>query len=169
MIADHAHIATPAAIAFTMHLYSFSLTSSCRIYSYHLPACPQTKSQPNHLYLHHTQQEVDAHKRLVLVDWLIEVVDEFVLSQESLYLAISLLDRFLSMQAVPRCQLQLLGVTCLWVASKYEEVLPPALQVCSTGRTGSSSGRNQGGGSSRNGNNSKQQCSSSARAYATSI
>jgi cyclin A len=89
----------------------------------------QTKSQPNHMYLLHTQQDIDAHKRLVLVDWLIEVVDEFALSQESLYLAISLLDRFLSLHAVQRCQLQLLGVTCLWVASKYEEVLPPALQV----------------------------------------
>jgi cyclin A len=81
------------------------------------------------MYLLHTQQDIDAHKRLVLVDWLIEVVDEFALSQESLYLAISLLDRFLSLHAVQRCQLQLLGVTCLWVASKYEEVLPPALQV----------------------------------------
>jgi hypothetical protein len=121
-----------------------------------LAACPQTKSQPNHLYLHHTQQEVDAHKRLVLVDWLIEVVDEFLLSQESLYLAISLLDRFLSLHAVPRCQLQLLGVTCLWVASKYEEVLPPALQVRSKGRYAAAkagvaaAGAEDGAGSSSN-------------------
>eukprot|EP00879_Flechtneria_rotunda_P009472 GHRR01009915.1.p1 GENE.GHRR01009915.1~~GHRR01009915.1.p1 ORF type:complete len:253 (+),score=92.99 GHRR01009915.1:1065-1823(+) len=74
-----------------------------------------------------TQSDIDAHKRLVLVDWLIEVVDEFQLSQETLFLSTSLLDRFLSQQEVPRCQLQLLGVTCLWVASKYEEVLPPSL------------------------------------------
>lgn len=94
-----------------------------------LPYHQQTKSQPNHQYLRITQQEVDAHKRLVLVDWLIEVVDEFHMSQETLYLGISLLDRFLSLQAVPRCQLQLLGVTCLWVAAKYEEVMPPVLQV----------------------------------------
>ncbi|WIA17786.1 hypothetical protein OEZ85_009299 [Tetradesmus obliquus] len=107
---------------------AFYLLSDCEQDYLKEQLAKETKSQPNHLYLHHTQQEVDAHKRLVLVDWLIEVVDEFVLSQESLYLAISLLDRFLSMQAVPRCQLQLLGVTCLWVASKYEEVLPPALQ-----------------------------------------
>ena len=88
----------------------------------------QTKSQANHQYLHTKQQDIDAHKRMVLVDWLIEVTDEFTLGQETLYLSVSLLDRFLSEQAVPRCQLQLLGVTCLWVAAKFEEVLPPALQ-----------------------------------------
>jgi cyclin A len=61
---------------------------------------------------------------------LVEVVDEYKLSQESLFLAVSLLDRFLSRERV-RCRyLQLLGVTCLWVAAKFEEVLPPSLQVC---------------------------------------
>ena len=70
---------------------------------------------------------MDAHKRLVLVDWMVEVVDEFNMGQETLFLAVSLLDRFLSSQPVSRSHLQLLGVTCLWVASKYEEVSPPVL------------------------------------------
>jgi hypothetical protein len=65
----------------------------------------------------------------MLVDWLVEVVDEFQLSQETLFLAVTLLDRFMSVKAVLCCQLQLLGVTCLWVAAKYEEVMPPSLQV----------------------------------------
>jgi hypothetical protein len=65
----------------------------------------------------------------MLVDWLVEVVDEFQLSQETLFLAVALLDRFLSLKPVLCCQLQLLGVTCLWVAAKFEEVLPPCLQV----------------------------------------
>jgi cyclin A len=65
----------------------------------------------------------------MLVDWLVEVVDEFQLSQETLFLAITLLDRFMSVKPVLCCQLQLLGVTCLWVAAKYEEVMPPSLQV----------------------------------------
>jgi hypothetical protein len=73
------------------------------------------------------QYDVDGHKRLVLVDWMVEVVDEFSLSQETLFLAVSLLDRFLSARCVCRAQLQLLGVTCLWVASKYDEVSPPVL------------------------------------------
>lgn len=75
--------------------------------------------------------EVDAPKRALLVDWLVEVVDEFRLCQECLFLAVSLLDRFLAREAasVRAAHLQLLGVTCLWVAAKYEEVDPPALNV----------------------------------------
>jgi cyclin A len=65
----------------------------------------------------------------MLVDWLVEVVDEFQLGQETLFLAVTLLDRFMSVKPVLCCQLQLLGITCLWVAAKYEEVLPPSLQV----------------------------------------
>lgn len=65
----------------------------------------------------------------MLVDWLVEVVDEFQLSQEALFLAVALLDRFMSVKPVMCCQLQLLGITCLWVTSKYEEVMPPSLQV----------------------------------------
>lgn len=89
----------------------------------------QVRVQADASYLAKTQQEVDGHKRLMLVDWLVEVVDEFRLGQETLFLAVTLLDRFLSMRSVLCCQLQLLGTTCLWVASKYEEVLPPSLQV----------------------------------------
>lgn len=90
---------------------------------------PQTRVLADAAYLDTTQVEVDAHKRLMLVDWLVEVVDEFQLSQETLYLAVALLDRFMSAKPVLCCQLQLLGVTCLWVAAKFEEVMPPCLQV----------------------------------------
>lgn len=74
------------------------------------------------------QRDIDPQKRLVLVDWLSEVVEEFELRQATLYLAVSILDRFLSQQEVPRAQLQLLGVTCLWIASKFEDTHPPTLQ-----------------------------------------
>ena len=87
----------------------------------------QSKGQADFRYLR-GQQDVDPQKRLVLVDWLSEVVDEFELRQATLYLAVSVLDRFLSFQQVPRAQLQLLGVTCLWIASKFEDTGPPNLQ-----------------------------------------
>lgn len=73
------------------------------------------------------QRDIDPHKRLVLVDWLIEVVDEFKLGQETLFLAVNALDRYLARVHVSRSQLQLVGITCLWVACKYEEVYPPVL------------------------------------------
>jgi cyclin-A len=65
--------------------------------------------------------------RAVLVDWLVEVADDFRLSTETLYLAIAHMDRFLSLRRIEKDELQLLGVTCLLIASKYEEINPPAI------------------------------------------
>ena len=52
---------------------------------------------------------------------------------DTLYLAISYMDRFLSVQTVSRSRLQLVGVTCMLVAAKYEEIYAPLVtthQVC---------------------------------------
>ena len=46
---------------------------------------------------------------------------------DTLFLAVSCIDRFLSIQNVPRSQLQLVGVTCMMLASKYEEIYPPTV------------------------------------------
>ncbi|GBF88433.1 hypothetical protein Rsub_01145 [Raphidocelis subcapitata] len=75
------------------------------------------------------QPDVDAHRRLVLVDWLVEVVDDFKLSQSTLHLAVNFFDRYLAAApaAVPRAGLQLVGAASLWLACKAEEVYPPTL------------------------------------------
>lgn len=78
-------------------------------------------------YLTTVQREITSHKRLILIDWLVEVCDEFKLSQATLFLTVNIVDRYLSRQSVPRATLQLLGVTALWIASKFEEVYPPTL------------------------------------------
>ena len=44
---------------------------------------------------------------------------------DTLFLAISYVDRFLSMHAVPRAKLQLVGVACMLLAAKYEEIYAP--------------------------------------------
>lgn len=65
---------------------------------------------------------VDQHMRRVAVSWLVEVTGEFRLHQETLFLTITLLDRYLSAtQAIPRCHLQLVCVTCMFLAAKHEE------------------------------------------------
>ena len=46
---------------------------------------------------------------------------------ETLYLAINLLDRMLSKRQCSLSKLQLLGVTCLRIAAKYEETWRPAV------------------------------------------
>lgn len=49
---------------------------------------------------------------------------------DTLFLGVSCIDRFLSVQNVPRSQLQLVGVTCMFLASKYEEIYAPTVGLC---------------------------------------
>ena len=63
--------------------------------------------------------------RGILIDWLVEVAEEYRLEAETLYLAVNYIDRFLSFVPVNRSKLQLVGVTCMLIASKYEEIHPP--------------------------------------------
>jgi len=67
------------------------------------------------------QNEITNDMRRVLIEWLIEVHGEYDLKPETLYLTINLIDRYLSKRIVPKSDFQLLGVTALWVAAKYEE------------------------------------------------
>lgn len=47
---------------------------------------------------------------------------------ETLYLTVNLIDQFLALKPVVRKKLQLVGVTALLLASKYEEVSVPVVQ-----------------------------------------
>ena len=47
---------------------------------------------------------------------------------QTLFLTISLVDRFAERVQVKRTEYQLLGVTCLHIAAKYEEIYPPYLR-----------------------------------------
>lgn len=67
------------------------------------------------------QNEITNDMRRILIEWLIEVHGEYDLKPETLYLTINLIDRYLSKRIVPKSDFQLLGVTALWVAAKYEE------------------------------------------------
>ncbi|XP_022952415.1 G2/mitotic-specific cyclin C13-1-like [Cucurbita moschata] len=66
--------------------------------------------------------------REILVDWLIDVAEEYKLVSDTLYLTVSHIDRYLSWHAVDRNKLQLLGVCCMLIASKYEEINPPHVE-----------------------------------------
>jgi len=71
------------------------------------------------------ETEVNQQMRAILIDWLIEVVEEYALKMETLFLAVNYIDRVLERKPVARATLQLVGVTCLFVACKYEEIHPP--------------------------------------------
>jgi hypothetical protein len=74
------------------------------------------------------QQFINERMRSILVDWLVEVHLKFKLVPETLYLTVNLIDRYLAKTEVSRPKLQLVGVTALLIASKYEEIYPPELR-----------------------------------------
>ena len=81
-------------------------------------------TMPNANYMEH-QDDLEWKMRGILVDWLIEVHTRFRLLPETLFLAVNIVDRFLSSKVVPLDKLQLVGITAMFIASKYEEVLSP--------------------------------------------
>eukprot|EP00747_Dinoflagellata_sp_TGD_P210815 gnl/TRDRNA2_/TRDRNA2_84060_c0_seq1.p1 gnl/TRDRNA2_/TRDRNA2_84060_c0~~gnl/TRDRNA2_/TRDRNA2_84060_c0_seq1.p1 ORF type:complete len:539 (-),score=110.04 gnl/TRDRNA2_/TRDRNA2_84060_c0_seq1:90-1706(-) len=71
---------------------------------------------------------LNAKMRAILVDWLVDVHKKYKLRTETLFQAIGLVDRFLELrQQTQRRQLQLVGVTALLIAAKFEELYPPQI------------------------------------------
>lgn len=66
--------------------------------------------------------------RGVLVDWLIDIHGKFRLLPETLYLTLNIVDRFLTLRTISLNKLQLVGLTAMFIAGKYEEVLCPSVQ-----------------------------------------
>ncbi|KAJ5071755.1 cyclin-a1-1 [Anaeramoeba ignava] len=83
----------------------------------------ENKISPN--YLSTTQTKISTRMRAVLLDWLIEVHLKFKLLPDTLYLTRYIIDKFLSLENLSISKLQLLGVTSMLIASKYEEIYPP--------------------------------------------
>jgi len=92
------------------------------IYSYLRQS--EVKYMAKHNYMS-KQPDINQGMRTILVDWLVEVGEEYKLQTETLYLAVSYIDRFLSYMSVQRAKLQLVGTAAMFIASKYEEIYPP--------------------------------------------
>lgn len=75
------------------------------------------KLRPLDDYMEKVQEEVTPSSRGVLVDWLVEVAEEFELGSETLYLTVSYIDRFFSSKTVNEQKLQLVGVSAMFIAS----------------------------------------------------
>ncbi|KAJ8541164.1 hypothetical protein K7X08_001980 [Anisodus acutangulus] len=98
------------------------------IYDYLRKMEIEEKRRPLPDYLEKVQKDVSANMRGILVDWLVEVAEEYKLLSDTLYLTVSYLDRFLSMNVIARQKLQLLGVSSMLIAAKYEEISPPHVE-----------------------------------------
>lgn len=71
------------------------------------------------------QTDINSKMRAILIDWLVEVHRKLELMPETLYLTINIIDRYLSTKIVSRSELQLVGITSMLIACKYEEIWAP--------------------------------------------
>lgn len=74
------------------------------------------------------QKDISMNMREVLIDWLVEVIEEYKLCKRTLQLAVNYVDRYLSRLSVHRSKLQLVGLSAVLIAGKYEEVYPPNVE-----------------------------------------
>ena len=66
--------------------------------------------------------------RGILIDWLIDVHLKFKLLPETMFLTVNLIDRFLEKEVIMRNKLQLVGITAMLIACKYEEIYAPEVK-----------------------------------------
>ncbi|XVF39281.1 hypothetical protein PTKIN_Ptkin01aG0022100 [Pterospermum kingtungense] len=88
----------------------------------------EVKKRPSTDFMEKVQKDINASMRAILVDWLVEVTEEYKLIPETLFLTVNYIDRYLSGNSINRQQLQLLGVACMMIASKYEEICAPQVE-----------------------------------------
>ncbi|XP_003739362.1 G2/mitotic-specific cyclin-B [Galendromus occidentalis] len=96
------------------------------IYQYLFKIEGQNAAHPQYLQKHPTLR---AHMRMILVEWLVSLQARFKLLQETLLMTVSILDRYMSEtdMEVSRSKFQLVGVACMLVACKYEEMYLPSV------------------------------------------
>jgi len=87
----------------------------------------ETIIKPNPGYMK-SQTDINEKMRAILVDWIIEVHLKFKLLNETLFLTINVIDRYLSKKSILRTKLQLLGVSALLISCKYEEIYAPDIR-----------------------------------------
>ncbi|KAH3760624.1 G2/mitotic-specific cyclin-B2 [Pelomyxa schiedti] len=78
-----------------------------------------------YLQMYHRQEQnmrLNEKMREILVDWMAEVCIKFKLLSETFFLAVYIVDKYLGEVMVSRTELQLVGITSILIASKFEEI-----------------------------------------------
>ncbi|KDE05370.1 hypothetical protein MVLG_04281 [Microbotryum lychnidis-dioicae p1A1 Lamole] len=95
----------------------------------------QAKTIPS-VELIEQQPELQWYMRPYLVDFLIEIHLQHRLRPETLYLAVNIVDRYVSKRIVFKKHYQLVGCAALWIAAKFEDAkdrvptVPELCQMC---------------------------------------
>lgn len=74
------------------------------------------------------QKEIQAEHREKIIEWFYKVQMRYPIKDETIYIAVNILDRFLERKKISKGKLPLLGVVAILIAGKYEEIYPPHLR-----------------------------------------
>jgi len=74
-----------------------------------------------------SQKELAFSMHGILLDWLVQVHSRFQLLPKTLFLCVNIINRFLSAQVVSLKKLQFVGIICLFITSKVEEIVTPSV------------------------------------------
>ncbi|KAI3985378.1 hypothetical protein MKX01_033692 [Papaver californicum] len=92
----------------------------------------EDKRRPMYDYIVRVQEDITVEMRAILVDRLVKIAQVYEFVEDTLYLTVSYVDRFLSSKSVHRQRLELLGLSCMFVAAKYEEIDHPSMEEFSS-------------------------------------
>ncbi len=69
--------------------------------------------------------------RTKMIDWMIEVLSVFKSDDNTLFLAVNIMDTYLSKTTsmVKQEDIHMLGITCMFLASKFEDVIPLRMDI----------------------------------------
>lgn len=76
-----------------------------------------------------SHKQINHKMRTILIDWINEVQHQYKLEIDTYHMTVSIIDRYLQLITdTPKKELQLVGVTAMFIASKYEELFPPDIE-----------------------------------------
>lgn len=104
----------------------YHVSEYCADITNHMQAT-ERDTQPDPSYMKR-QTQVNENVRAILIDWVLQVHGKFKLLPETLFIAVNLVDRFMSLHRISKDEVQLVGVAAMLIATKYEEIYPPTVK-----------------------------------------
>lgn len=70
--------------------------------------------------------EIGEDYRAKMIDWMVEVLQAYHMSEQSFFIAVNILDRFFKnmQKSLPSSELHLTGMVAMFISSKYEDMSP---------------------------------------------